>query len=97
MAEAKDIDDSLEFLRYFEKNSVSQDLADIVLQKRDSAKQSLDLKGHRLKNEEFEALSQIEPLHRLKRLDLGETSLSTSGLKTLCLSPLFAQAGIHFS
>ncbi len=48
MAEAKDINDSLNFLRYFEKYTESEDLLSVVQHKMDQNSDALDLIRHDL-------------------------------------------------
>jgi len=78
MADAKDIDDSLEFLRYFEKYTQNPDLGALVQDKLSADKKSLDLRCIKLKEEDFQSLAGIEPLCRLTALNLNETGLTSS-------------------
>ena len=57
MVEAKDIDDSLDFLRYFEKNTKNPELGCLIQEKISSDKKSLELNGCKLKDEDFKAIS----------------------------------------
>ena len=90
MADAKDIDDSLEFLRYFEKHTQNPDLGALVQEKLSLDKKSLDLRCIKLKENDFHSLADIEPLCRLKALNLDETGLTSSGLKHLVGSRIFS-------
>ena len=91
MTEAKDIDDSLEFLRYFEKYSENPDLASLVQEKLSVDKTKLDLRSCALKEEEFKLLAEMKPLGQLKLLVLNQTKLTSAGLKHLCFSPVIQQ------
>ncbi|SVD46319.1 uncharacterized protein METZ01_LOCUS399173, partial [marine metagenome] len=86
MKEAKDIDDSLEFLRSFEKNANETELGALVLQKLDHRCRSLNLQGSRLTESNFQKLFTMEPLKRLQLMDLGETRMTSNGIKHLCVS-----------
>ncbi|SVC26151.1 uncharacterized protein METZ01_LOCUS279005, partial [marine metagenome] len=66
MKEAKDIDDSLEFLRSFEKHANETELGELVLQKLDLHCRSLNLQGSRLTESAFKKLFSIEPLKHLQ-------------------------------
>ena len=86
MKEAKDIDDSLEFLRSFEKHANETALGELVLQKLDLHGRSLNLQGSRLTESDFKKLFSIEPLKHLQLMDLGETGMTSKGIKHLCVS-----------
>ena len=62
MKEAKDIDDSLEFLRSFEKNAKETELGELVLQRLDRKNKSLNLQGNRFTEAEFKNLFSLESL-----------------------------------
>ena len=49
MAEAKDIDDSLSYLRHFEKNTANPDLGTLIQEKISADGESLKLNGCQLK------------------------------------------------
>ena len=87
MTEAKDIDDSLDFLRYFEKYTESEDLLSVVQHKMEQNSKSLDLIRHELSEDDCKLLADLVPLAQLKVLNLRETSLTTAGLQHLCMSP----------
>ena len=53
MAEAKDINDSLDFLRYFEKYTENPDLGTLIKEKISTDKKRLELNGCLLKEEDF--------------------------------------------
>ena len=53
MKEAKDIDNSLEFLRSFEKNANDTDLGELVLQRLNRHNKSLNLQGNRFTENDF--------------------------------------------
>jgi len=84
MAEAKDIDDSLDYLRYFEKNTANPDLGTLIQEKISSDRESLKLHGCKLKEEDFKAISGFSPIKNLKYLDLNQTGLNSAGLQPLC-------------
>ena len=86
MKEAKDIDDSLEFLRSFEKHSKNTALGDLVLQKLDHHNKSLNLQGNRFTENDFQILFSIEPIKYLKSIDLSETGMTSESIKHLCAS-----------
>ena len=56
MKKAKDINDSLEFLRSFEKHANETELGELVLQKLDHHSKSLSLQGSRLTETDFQKL-----------------------------------------
>lgn len=91
MAEAKDINDSLEFLRYFEKYTENPDLAELVQEKLSVDKNQLDIRNCSLKEEEFKLLAEMQPLGQLKSLILNQTDLTSDGMKHLCFSPVIQQ------
>ena len=91
MAEAKDIDDSLEFLRSFEKNVQTSDIASLVQEKLSIDKKKLDLRGVAIKAEEFKILSEMDHLHALQQLNLNQTGLTSAGLQPLCGSRIFSE------
>ncbi len=91
MTEAKDIDDSLEYLRYFEKYTENPDLADLVQEKLSIDKTKLDLRSCALQEEDFKLLAEMKPLAQLKSLVLNQTNLTSAGLKHLCFSPIIQQ------
>ena len=94
MKEAKDIDDSLEFLRSFEKHANETELGELVLQKLDLHCRSLNLQGSRLTESDFKKLFSIEPLKHLQLMDLGETGMTSKGIKHLCVSKWLKCLGI---
>ena len=53
MAEAKDIDDSLDFLRFFEKYTENPDLGTLIQEKISPDKKSLELSGSKLNETDF--------------------------------------------
>ena len=59
MAEAKYIDDSLDFLRYFEKYTENPDLATLIREKLSIDKKSLGLLGCHLNEEDFKAIPAL--------------------------------------
>ena len=87
MSEAKDIDDSLEFLRYFEKYTESEDLLSVVQHKMEQNSRSLDLIRQNLSEDDCRLLADLAPLSQLKVLNLRETGLTSAGLQHLCMSP----------
>ena len=89
MAEAKDIDDSLEFLRHFEKNTENSDLSSLIREKLSLDKKSLDLLGCQLNEDEFKAIASASPLNSLSSLNLEQTSLNSNGLQALSSSDCF--------
>ena len=80
MAEAKDIDNSLDFLRYFEKYTESEDLLSVVQHKMEQNSDALDLIRHDLSEDDCKLLADLAPLARLKVLNLRETSLTTGDI-----------------
>ena len=80
MDEPKNIDDSREFLRWFDKYSESYELATRVKDNLKKNKTKLDLKCVRLTNSDFKALAAMEPLKTLKLLNLSETGIQNEGL-----------------
>ena len=90
MVEAKDIDDSLDFLRYFEKNTKNPELGCLIQEKISRDKKSLELNGCKLEDEDFKAISRFTPIKSLKHLSLDQTGLNSSGLQALCASDSFA-------
>ena len=86
MKEAKDIDDSLEFLRSFEKHANNTELGELVLQRLDRHNKSLNLQGNRFTEIEFQSLFSFESLKYLKSLDLSETGMNSKAIKHLCSS-----------
>nr|MBC8283577.1 hypothetical protein [Nitrospinota bacterium] len=89
MGEAKDIDDSLDYLRYFEKYTENPDLGTLIQEKISVDKKSLELNGFKLKEEDFKALSGFNPIAKLKHLSLDQTGLNSAGLQPLCTSDSF--------
>ena len=79
MAEAKDIDDSLDYLRHFEKNTANPDLGTLIQEKTSTEKESLKLNGCQLKEEDFKAISGYSPIKNLKHLNLDQTGLISAG------------------
>ncbi len=61
MSEAKDIDDSLEFLRYFEKNTENPDLGTLIRGKISANKKSLNLLSCKLQEEDFKSIAGFGP------------------------------------
>ena len=59
MKEAKDIDNSLEFLRSFEKYTNNTELGELVLQRLDHHKKNLNLQGNRFTESDFQKLFSI--------------------------------------
>ena len=57
MAEAKDIDDSLDFLRFFEKYTENSDLGTLIQEKISPDKKRLELSGSKLNEKDFKELS----------------------------------------
>ena len=90
MAEAKDIDDSLDFLRYFEKYTENPDLGTLIQEKISADKKSLELSGCKLKEEDFKVISGFHPIKNLKHLNLNQTGLNSAGLQPLCTSDSFS-------
>ena len=86
MAEAKDINDSLDFLRYFEKYTENPDFGALIQEKISADKKRLELNGCQLKQEDFKALSGFGPIKKLEYLNLNQTGLNSGGLKPLCTS-----------
>ena len=86
MKEAKDIDDSLEFLRSFEKHANNTELGELVLQRLDHHNKSLNLQGNRFTETEFQSLFSFESLKYLKSIDLSETGMNSKAIKHLCSS-----------
>ena len=89
MAEAKDIDDSLEFLRYFEKNTENPDLGSLIQEKVSVDKKSLNLLSCQLKEEDFKAIAGFAPIKSLSSLNLDQTGLNAGGLQPLSASDCF--------
>ena len=69
MKEAKNIDDSLEFLRSFEKHTHKTGLGQLVLQKVNRHNKSLNLQGNRFTDSDFKKLFSIESLKFLESID----------------------------
>ena len=90
MAEAKDIDNSLEFLRHFEKNTENSDLGSLIREKLSFDKKSLDLLGCRLKEDDFKTIAEANPLKSLLILNLEQTGLNSAGLQPLSFSDCFS-------
>ena len=90
MAEAKDIDDSLDFLRFFEKYTENPDLGTLIQEKISPDKKSLELSGSKLNETDFKALSDFSPIKNLKHLNLNQTGLNSTGLQPLCTSDSFS-------
>ena len=90
MTEAKDIDDSLEFLRHFEKYTENPDLASFIREKLSLDKKSLDLLGCQLMADDFKTIAEANPLKSLSTLNLEQTGLNSSGLQPLCASDCFS-------
>ena len=74
MAEAKDIDNSLDFLRYFEKYTESEDLLSVVQHKMEQNSKALDLIRQELSEDDCKLLADLAPLvppsatvHRARR------------------------------
>ena len=86
MKKAKDINDSLEFLRSFEKHANETELGELVLQKLDHHSKSLSLQGSRLTETDFQKLFSIEPLKHLQLMDLSEMGITSNEIKHLCVS-----------
>jgi hypothetical protein len=86
MKEAKDIDDSLEFLRSFEKYANDTELRELVLQRLDRHSKNLNLQGNRFTESDFKKLFSIESLKYLKSIDLSETGMSSKSVRYLCAS-----------
>ena len=59
MKEAKDIDDSLDFLRSFEKHANNTELGELVIQKLNHSNKSLNLQGNRFTESDFKKLFSI--------------------------------------
>ncbi|MCS5622168.1 MAG: hypothetical protein NZ656_09470, partial [Nitrospinaceae bacterium] len=89
MAEAKYIDDSLDFLRYFEKYTENPDLATLIREKLSIDKKSLGLLGCQLNEEDFKAISGFSPIKSLSSLNLDQTSLNSGGLQSLSACDCF--------
>ena len=77
MKEAKDIDDSLDFLRSFEKHANETELGELVLQRLDRKNKNLNLQGNRFTETEFKNLFSLESLKYLKSIDLSETGMNS--------------------
>ena len=90
MAEAKDIDDSLDFLRFFEKYTENPDLGTLIQEKISPDKKRLELSGSKLSEKDFKALSDFTPIKNLKHLNLNQTGLNSTGLQPLCASDSFS-------
>ena len=89
MAEAKDIDDSLEFLRHFEKNTENSDLSSLIREKLSLDKKSLNLLGCQLNEDDLKTIASASPLNSLSSLNLEQTSLNSTGLQALSNSDCF--------
>ena len=89
MNEAKDIDDSLDFLRYFEKNTENPDLATLIQEKLSADRKSLNLLGCRLDEEDFKAFAGFSPIKSLSSLNLDQTGLNSGGLQPLSACDCF--------
>ena len=89
MGEAKDIDDSLDFLRYFEKYTENPDLATLIREKLSVDKKSLNLLGCKLNEEDFKALAGFSPIKSLSSLNLDQTGLDSTGLQLLSACDCF--------
>jgi len=86
MKEAKDTDDSLEFLRSFEKYATNTELGELVFQRLDRHNKSLNLQGNRFTETEFQNLFALESIKYLKSIDLSETGMNSKAIKHLCSS-----------
>ena len=71
MKEAKDTDDSLEFLRSFEKYATNTELGELVFQRLDRHNKSLNLQGNRFTETEFQSFFSFESLKYLKSIDFS--------------------------
>ena len=68
MVEAKDINDSLDFLRYFEKYTENPDLGTLIKEKISADKKRLELNGCQLKEEDFKTPPPIPRIRSRAKL-----------------------------
>ena len=91
MPDPKDINDSLDFLRWFDHYTDYVDLGARVKEQLEKDRTFLDLKNVRLVPEEFKALANMEPLIHLRYLCLNQTGLDNESLSYLCTSQWFSR------
>jgi hypothetical protein len=96
MTEAKDIpaDDSLNYLRAFDKNAESRSLAALVREKLSHDKTILNLHAIALTEADFQSLAEWVPVVGLKQLNLNRTGLNSVGMKHLCGGSAFGELGV---
>ena len=91
MDQPKEAENSLEFLRWFDRYAESFDLADRVRGALEKDRTRLELRNEELTSDDLKVLIGMEPLASLRFLSLANTRLNNDGAAYLAACPFFSK------